>query len=171
MANAVTQWHLCPNLNLFTVTTPASPVRRSCVIEWTRRELDLGPWSIQPAHSLIYVNYFHWSLFCSKIEPCGFWKAKRRGSSRYIQKRVLRIAWLISSKTKIALGVGLAVFFFFSRKLQMLFSQHPGHLLLQEAFPSPPNSVHPVLRYSLFVHLSDWHFLDIRIVSCLFLYR
>lgn len=110
MANAVTQWHLRPNLNLFTVTTPASPVRRSCVIEWTGRELDLGPWSIQPAHSLIYVNYFHWSLFCSKIEPCGFWKAKRRGSNRYIQKRVLRTAWLVSSKTRIALGVGLAIF-------------------------------------------------------------
>lgn len=32
----------CPGLNLFTVTTPTSPVRRSWVIEWTKQELDLG---------------------------------------------------------------------------------------------------------------------------------
>jgi hypothetical protein len=48
MVNAVTQRHPCPNLNLFAVTTPTSPARSSRVIEWTRQELDLAPWSMQP---------------------------------------------------------------------------------------------------------------------------
>ena len=42
--------------------------------------------------------------------------------------------------------MGLAIFPINS-KCPLPFSWHPGHLLLQEAFPSPPNSIHPVLRY------------------------
>lgn len=48
----------CPGLNLFTVTTPTSPVRHSWVIEWTRQELDLGPWSITACLELNLCQLF-----------------------------------------------------------------------------------------------------------------
>lgn len=95
----------CPGLNLFTVTTPTSPVRRTWVIEWTRQELDLGPWSIQPARSLIYVNYLQLSCFCCKSQPCGFQKANTRGSIRSIQKGTMESMLPVTPEARTTLGL------------------------------------------------------------------
>lgn len=144
----------CPGLNLFTVTTPTSPVRRSWVIEWTKQELDLGPWCIQPAWSLICVNYLQLWCFCCKSQPGGFQKASTRGSIRSIPRswepcclpfRKPEPLWKVSDAISMSPECSLP-------------SARPPNMTLPRESPFPPPSTHhasSVCPWVLYLSTSD----------------